>query len=83
MWPANEDIAYEDYGIGVYRIPITPDADYDSFCVHVEVDPTEETVEIPPELLNLALMTNEPASGDLPNWTLGSFAVYFRSGAIR
>ena len=28
-------IDYEDQGIGVYRIPITPDADYDSFCVRV------------------------------------------------
>jgi len=69
---SNEDVVYDDYGIGVYRIPITPDAGYDSFCVRVEVDATEETIEIPPELLNLALMTNEPASGDLPNWTLGA-----------
>lgn len=31
----NEDIQYTDQGIGVYRIPITPDANYDSFCIAV------------------------------------------------
>lgn len=29
-----ETINYADQGIGVYRIPITIDANYDSFCVH-------------------------------------------------
>lgn len=28
-----EDVQYTDQGIGVYRIPVTPDANYDSFCV--------------------------------------------------
>lgn len=28
-----EVIPYSDQGIGVYRIPITPDSSYDSFCV--------------------------------------------------
>lgn len=30
-----EEVEYADQGIGVYRIPITPDANYDSFCVQV------------------------------------------------
>lgn len=30
-----EEVQYADQGIGVYRIPITPDANYDSFCVYI------------------------------------------------
>lgn len=33
-----ETVVYADQGIGVYRIPITADANYDSFCVSIEVD---------------------------------------------
>lgn len=33
-----ETVSYTDQGVGVYRIPITADADYDSFCIRIDID---------------------------------------------
>lgn len=33
-----ETVEYADQGIGVYRIPVTADANYDSFCLSVHVN---------------------------------------------
>lgn len=44
-----EYVSYEDQGIGVYRIPITVDAQYDSFCVTAQTDDRTEEVTVYPE----------------------------------
>jgi hypothetical protein len=64
-----ESIAYLDQGIGVYRIPITPNASFDSFCVHVETDTYEEEVEVPPPSFDLSEFLDS-GSGD--PWTTGA-----------
>lgn len=56
-----ETIAYTDQGIGVYRIPISPDATYDSFCISVINAAHDEMV--PPEQLDLSLMVNGGPTG--------------------
>lgn len=40
-YSVQETIEYTDQGEGVYRIPITPDANYEEFCLYVNVLPTE------------------------------------------
>lgn len=60
-----ETIAYADQGIGVYRIPITADASYDSFCVTVRTDTTEQSVSLP----SLASWANSTGLGT--DWTTG------------
>lgn len=39
-------IPYSDQGIGVYRLPIEADSNYDSFCVRVRTDAHEEEHEV-------------------------------------
>ena len=57
-----EDIAYADQGIGVYRIPITANANYDYFCIRV--------VAASEEVLTLSTFANNP--GDGTDWTTGA-----------
>lgn len=57
-----ETIAYADHGVGVYRIPITPDSAYDSFCVRV-------TTEAEGTILNNSDFANNPGAG--PDWSTG------------
>lgn len=58
-----ELVSYSDQGIGVYRIPITPDSAYDSFCVRI-------SVESVPVVLDLEDF-EQTTSSDV-NWTLGA-----------
>lgn len=58
-----EVVAYEDQGIGVYRIPIVPDSAYDSFCVRI----SSEGV---PTVLDLSTFL-QTASADI-DWSLGA-----------
>lgn len=57
-----EDVAYTDQGIGVYRIPITVDSNYESFCIQV--------YSALGEILNNADFANDPGAG--PTWTTGA-----------
>lgn len=57
-----EDTAYSDQGIGVYRLPITADANYESFCIQV--------YSALGEILNNSDFANEPGAG--PTWTTGA-----------
>lgn len=61
-----ETVEYQDQGIGVYRLPITVDAQYDSFCIKVIPNPASDIVDFPAfnEWLN--------GSGLGVDWTLGS-----------
>lgn len=55
-----ETIDYVDQGIGVYRIPITPDANYDSFCVRAYTPGVPGSSGVPPTTLEpLADWENE------------------------
>lgn len=64
-----ETINYTDQGIGVYRIPITPDANYDSFCVRAFTPGVAASEGVPATTLDaLADWINEPGS----IWTLGA-----------
>lgn len=58
-------------GVGIIRVPIEVE-ELGEACFVAYTDTHFETIEIPPELADLSTMTNEPAGGDLPNWTLGS-----------
>lgn len=65
-----ETVAYTDMGVGVYRIPITPDANYDSFCLQIIVDAhSEEVEETLTEDFDLSLWTN--GNEGLTDWTTG------------
>jgi hypothetical protein len=66
-----QSIAYADNGIGVYRIPITVDTAFDSFCVHIETDTHEEEQEtIVTTDFDLSLWLNDTQPG-LLDWTIG------------
>jgi hypothetical protein len=68
-----ETIAYTDQGIGVYRIPITPDATYDSFCISVATDQYTETVTVPPASEDLSAYSQVSAGGGIDSpWTIGT-----------
>lgn len=58
-----EVVAYEDQGIGVYRVPIVPDSAYDSFCVRI----SSEGV---PTVLDLSTFI-QTVSSDV-DWSLGA-----------
>lgn len=59
---------FTDQGDGVYRIPITPDANYDSFCVRIYTPGVAASEQTPPTTLaDLEDWTNEPGS----LWALG------------
>lgn len=73
-----ETILYDDQGIGVYRLPIVPDANYDSFCVRVRTEEHEE--EVPPEEVDLSEMFNGSSGGF--DWTLGEFPFVVVPGAF-
>lgn len=63
----SEDVEFTDQGIGVYRLPITPDADFDTFCISVR--PTIVTTgldDLPP----LSFFNNSVSSAEV-DWTLG------------
>ena len=62
-----ETIAYTDQGIGVYRIPITVDAAYDSFCITVVRD--ADGVPFTPATMDaIDTWTNNDTAG--PAWVL-------------
>lgn len=73
-----ETILHNDQGIGVYRLPIVPDANYDSFCVRVRTEEHEE--EVPPEEVDLSEMFNGSSGGF--DWTLGEFPFVVVPGAF-
>ena len=59
---ASETVDYEDQGIGVYRIPITPDVNYDSFCVRAYTEGVPDSPEVPAATL-----------ADLEDWVNNTF----------
>jgi hypothetical protein len=65
-----EVIPYSDQGIGVYRLPITVNTLYDSFCVRVRTDTHEEEVLIPPTPFDLSEFVNNDDEG-VSDWVLG------------
>lgn len=67
-----ETIDFTDQGIGVYRIPITPDSAYDSFCVYVS---SIATPGVPGETTNISLPAFSLATnlaGPDTDWTTGA-----------
>jgi hypothetical protein len=70
---ATETIIYTDQGLGVYRIPIVPDAQYDRFCVKIytpgqaAVPGVTSAITLPA----LSLWASDPGSGD-EVWTTGA-----------
>ena len=65
-----ETVEYTDQGIGVYRIPITPDTAYDSFCVRAEIEAHNEEMEIiETEDFDLSTWLND--SQGLTDWNIG------------
>lgn len=70
---STEVIPYEDFGKGVYRLPITPDANYDSVCVRVNVDPVGGSpAPDDPTLGALSTFTNLVTPGPGNIWTTGA-----------
>lgn len=70
----SEEVQYTDQGIGVYRIPITPDVNYDSFCVQMYTNDRTEEVTVNPDPDDLSVYT-QTSSGSEPAfyaWTLGA-----------
>ena len=63
-----EVIPYEDQGIGVYRIPITPNSTYDSFCIRAHT-PGVPSSSGPP---NTTLDTLEDWTSVSIVWSTGS-----------
>jgi hypothetical protein len=73
-----ETIAYTDQGIGVYRIPITTNADYDSFCVTIRTNPTLSSITPPA----LSTWQTRSTTVDLIDWTTGASPSVSLSGGI-
>lgn len=65
---STETIAYTDQGIGVYRIPITPDANYDSFCVRAYTPGVAASGGVPSTTLEALADWENVTFG----WSLGS-----------
>jgi len=67
---ATEIISYDDQGVGVYRIPIEPDSNYDSFCARITTVASGGTSAISlPALSAWATRTTSPGYVD---WTTGA-----------
>lgn len=65
-----EIILFEDQGIGVYRLPLTIDANYESYCIRVETNAHEEEVEVTTETdFDLSLWLND--NQGLTDWNIG------------
>lgn len=74
---ATDTITYVEQDIGVIRVPITPDATYEYFCVHAEV---QELVTVTIEALSL--WSNEDYGSGLPSWGgIGTSTPNTNSGA--
>src|SRR5690606_31058553 len=65
---SEETVSYADQGIGVYRIPITPDADFDSFCVQIRPTSGGSPIVLPA----LTEWATRSTSGTLVDWTTGA-----------
>lgn len=89
---AAETIDYTDQGIGVYRIPITPDATYDSFCIKAHTPGVPASEPAPPTTLaDLASWVNATGA-HAGTWALsatpdvsvngGGYSSGYVSGAI-
>lgn len=68
-----ETTDYEDQGIGVYRIPLTIDANYESFCV---------TILAAPEGIPLDNSDFANLAGAGPDWTPGAFPTVTIPGTV-
>lgn len=68
---ATEEVSYEDFGIGVYRLPITPNSIYNQFCIRVLRDASTEEVTVYPEDDDLSAYQNTSFGVDNPDWTIG------------
>ena len=67
-----EVIPYEDQGVGVYRVPITPNAYYDTFCVRIHTPGTPSSGGTPATTL-AALEDWVNATGAHPGaWTISA-----------
>jgi hypothetical protein len=64
----SEDLVFTDQGHGVYRIPITPNASYDSFCVTIRTLGEATGITLP-ALTEWATRSTDPA---LIDWTDGA-----------
>jgi hypothetical protein len=63
---ATETVEYEDFGLGVYRIPLTFSSEYDQFCVRI-VRPSYTDGFVSPDLPLLSAWTNIDTGG--PAWS--------------
>lgn len=78
---STETIEYDDQGIGVYRIPITADAFYDSFCVRVST-PGAGPSSGPPSTTLADLENWENMGGVFPGtWTEGALPSVSANGS--
>lgn len=73
-----EILEFEDFGIGVYRIPLEISSTYESYCITADTEEHEE--EVPPEDIDLSDMFNAP--GPEIEWTLGEFPSIVLPGII-
>lgn len=64
-----ETVNYVDQGIGVYRIPITPDANYDSFCIRAYTPGVAASAGVPSTTLEALSGFANILGG---TWTLGA-----------
>lgn len=73
---STEEVTYTDQGIGVYRIPLTLDSFYDSFCIQAKTIATDSspgtTSPITPPTFNTWISRNIDIDGFLVDWTTGT-----------
>ena len=69
-----ETLSFEDFGIGVYRIPLELNASYNAWCIRASTEDRTEEVEVPPDADNIGLYQNTAFGSDNPDWVFQIFA---------
>lgn len=66
-----EQLNFIDQGIGVYRVPLTIDSAYDSYCITAVTEDRTEEQEVFPEDDDLSVYTQTAFGPDEYDWTIG------------
>lgn len=69
-----ETLSFDDFGIGVYRIPLELNASYNAWCIRASTEDRTEEVEVFPDADNIGLYQNTAFGSDNPDWVFQIFA---------
>jgi hypothetical protein len=66
-----ETLSFDDFGIGVYRIPLTLDANYNAWCITANTEDRTEEQTVDPEPDDLSAYTQTALGPNEYDWTIG------------